>query len=418
MAERVVEIDIELGGIMVPVGGMRCVPSRARETVVFEYANDWLKRPERFAIDQGVPLSPGPFVPSGNGEMFPALGDSAPDNWGRALMRRRERRRAVREERPVRTLFETDYLMGVSDVSRIGAMRFRWLGETDYAAPIQDGVPGYVALQRLLTAARRIEAGEERDEDLDLIFAPGASLGGARPKCSVYDVKGKLSIAKFPKADDGYSKERWEEIAARLADRAGLTMAEHSLASIGGQPVYLSARFDRHGAGARIPYMSAMTMTQNRDGVSGSYLEIVDAITRIGSQAAKDREELYRRLIFTVLVSNTDDHMRNHGFLWDGPAGWRLSPAFDINPTSQLEKPRILQTRIDFDDGTCDLDLVLSVASEFGLRAKRAREIVAEVAKATSTWREVAHQVGAPVREIDYLESAFEHDDLEKALAV
>ena len=418
MAERVVEIDIELDGAMVPVGTMRCVPSRARETVVFEYSDDWLNRPERFAIDQGVPLSPGPFVPSGNGEMFPALGDSAPDNWGRALMRRRERRRAAREERPVRTLFETDYLMGVSDVSRIGALRLRWRGDADYAAPIQDGVPGYIALQRLLDAVGRFEAGEERDEDLDLIFAPGASLGGARPKCSVYDVQGKLSIAKFPKADDDYSKERWEEVAARLADRAGLTMADHSLANIGDQPVYLSARFDRRAAGERIPYMSAMTMTQNRDGVSGSYLEIVDAITRTGSQATRDREELYRRLVFTVLVSNTDDHMRNHGFLWDGPTGWRLSPAFDINPTSQLEKPRVLQTRIDFDDGTCDIDLVLAVAPEFSLRTQHAREIVAEVARATATWREVAHQVGAPARELDYLESAFEHDDLEKALTL
>lgn len=418
MAERVVEIDIELDGLTVPVGAMRCVPSRARETVVFEYADDWLTRPERFAIDQGVPLSPGPFVPSVNGEMFPALGDSAPDNWGRALMRRRERRRAAQEERPVRTLFETDFLMGVSDVSRIGAMRLRWRGETAYSAPVQTGVPGYIALQGLLDAVGRFEAGEERDEDLDLIFAPGSSLGGARPKCSVHDVQDKLSIAKFPKADEDYSKERWEEIAARLADRAGLTMAEHSMASIEGQPVYLSARFDRRSTGARIPYMSAMTMTQNRDGVSGSYLEIVDAITRTGSQAVRDREELYRRLAFTVLVSNTDDHMRNHGFLWDGPAGWRLSPAFDINPTSQLEKPRVLQTRIDFDDGTCDIDLVLSVAPEFGLRAKRAREIVAEVAGATATWREVAHQVGSPARELDYLESAFEHEDLKRALTV
>lgn len=181
---------------------------------------------------------------------------------------------------------------------------------------------------------------------------------------------------------------------------------------------FLRARFDRRAAGERIPYISVMTRTQNRDGVSRSYFEIVNAITRTGSQAARDREGLYRRLVFTVLVSNTGDQMRNHGFLRDEPAGWRLSPAFDVNPTSQLEKPRVLQTRIDFDDGTCDIDLVLAVAPEFGLRAKRAWEIAAEVAKATATWREIAHQMGAPARETDYLESAFEHEDLATALAL
>ncbi|MCE6949732.1 HipA domain-containing protein, partial [Cereibacter sphaeroides] len=282
------------------------------------------------------------------------------------------------------------------------------------------GVPGLVALGDLLAASRRIEAGEERDEDIEMLFAPGASLGGARPKCSVHDVHGQLSIAKFPKSEDDYSRERWEAITAELARRSGIDTAVTSLENVRGKPVMISRRFDRRGppgaVQSRIPYASAMTMTQNSDGSPGSYLEILDAIVTHGSQPRKDRLELYRRIIFSVLVSNTDDHMRNHGFLRDGAAGWRLSPAFDINPTSQDDKMRVLTTHIDYDEGTCSMDLVLSVADEFDLSQKEAKSMAAEVARTVRTWRDVAWLFQAPEREITRIASAFEHEDLKTAL--
>ncbi|GAA6160179.1 HipA domain-containing protein [Ruegeria sp. HU-ET01832] len=412
---REVEIFLDYGGEIRAVGLLRCAPARGTERVLFEYDATWLARNDNFPIDQALPLTGGIFPPSAGMDMFPVIGDTSPDRWGRRLMQRRERRLANQEQRAARTLFETDYVMGVSDVSRIGALRMRWAGQEEFQASTNTGVPGHIALGDLLDVTRRIEAGEETDEDIQMIFAPGASLGGARPKCSVHDVNGHLSIAKFPKQDDEYSVERWEAIAATLARQAGINMASHSLENVNSVPVFLSHRYDRNEDGQRVPYTSAMSMTQHQDGDHGSYLEIVDAITTHGSNAREDRAELFRRLIFTILVSNVDDHLRNHGFLWDGQGGWHLSPAFDINPTSPLEKPRVLQTNIDFDEGTCDINLALSVAEEFGLSTKDARQITSEVGQAVSAWQVVAHQHNTPAREIEFLSGAFEHDDLEQA---
>jgi serine/threonine-protein kinase HipA len=189
-ADRIVEVFLDHDGEIRPVGRMRCTPARRRERVLFEYDPSWIVRQDHFAIDQGLPVVAGPFQPAHDAEKFPVLGDSAPDNWGRSLMQRRERRQGIREGRAPRTLFETDYVLGVADVSRIGALRLRWLGDEEFQAPVREGVPGHIALARLMDAARRIDAGEDRDEDLDLILAPGASLGGTRPRCSVYDVEG------------------------------------------------------------------------------------------------------------------------------------------------------------------------------------------------------------------------------------
>lgn len=412
---REVELFLDYGGEVRSVGLLRCRPGRGTERVLFEYDDEWLHRNDSFPIDQALPLTGGVFPPSAGMDMFPVIGDTSPDRWGRRLMQRRERRLANREQRAPRTLFETDYVMGVSDISRIGALRLRWSGQEEFQSPTNVGVPGHIALGDLLAITRRIEAGEETDEDIQMIFAPGASLGGARPKCSVHDVNGRLSITKFPKQDDEYSVERWEAIAATLAQQAGINMASHSLENINNVPVFLSHRYDRDADGQRVPYTSAMSITQHQDGDHGSYLEIVDAISTHGSNAREDRVELFRRLVFTILVSNVDDHLRNHGFLWDGQGGWRLSPAFDINPTSPLEKARVLQTNINFDEGTCDISLALSVAEEFSLSNKDAKKIVSEVGGVISKWQAVAHQHNAPAREIEYLSGAFEHADLEQA---
>lgn len=396
------------------VGLLRRHASRGRETVTFEYAPEWLAADDRFSMDPALPVGPGLFRPPAGAEMFGTLGDSAPDTWGRMLMRRRERRTAEREGRAVRPLHETDFLLGVSDLTRLGALRFRWEGDEVFQAPQSRGVPDLLALGDLLGASERIVRGDETDEDLRMIFAPGSSLGGARPKASVIDQHGRLAIAKFPKETDEYSLERWEAIALDLAARAGIRAADHELHEVAGRPVLLSRRFDRDGD-ERIPFLSAMSMTEHRDGERGSYLEIVDALAEQGASAREDRQELFRRVAFSILVSNVDDHLRNHGFLWQGMAGWSLSPAYDLNPTPQDMKARVLATNIDLDDGTCSIELLRSVADEFSLKPEEADACIREVAKACKGWRDAATKRGAPAAEIKRMESAFEHEDLATA---
>lgn len=212
----------------------------------------------------------------------------------------------------------------------------------------------------------------EVHEDLQLIFAPGSSLGGARPKASVIDQHGHLAIAKFPKETDGYSMETWEKIALRLARQAGIATPAHALIEVAGKKVMLSRRFDREGA-IRIPFLSAMAMMGAKDGERGSYSEIVDAITQYGAQGKTDAHALYRRIAFNVLISNVDDHLRNHGFLWLGKTGWSLSPAYDLNPVPTDLKARVLTTNIDLDEGACSLDLLEQASEYFGLTLAQAR---------------------------------------------
>ena len=410
-----VEVLLDWQGHCRRIGLMRRHVGRARQSVTFEYDAAWIEDKESFSMDPSMPVVPGTFRPHAGQEMFGTLGDSAPDTWGRTLMRRRERRDAERESRSVRTLHETDFLLGVSDETRLGALRFRWEGDDVFQAPQDIGVPGTVALGKLLGASERILRGEESDEDLLLIFAPGSSLGGARPKASVIDQHGYLSIAKFPKETDDYSQERWEAIVLDLAEAAGIRTAVHEIVENEGSPILMSRRFDRDSQ-QRIPFLSAMSMTEHQDGDRGSYLEIVDALTQHGANAVADRTELYKRVAFSILVSNTDDHLRNHGFLWLGQRGWTLSPAYDINPTPQDVRPRILTTNIDFDDGTCSIELLRSIAEEFSLKLQDADNLIRDVAGVTKGWRDVARWRGAKESEIQRMESAFEHGDLEAAL--
>lgn len=336
---------------------------------------------------------------------------------GDAGMLRAERRRAELERRTPRTLFESAYLLGVADPTRMGALRFCISGSREFMSPLPDGVPSLVSLGKLLSATERVLRDDETDEDFRLLFAPGSSLGGARPKASVIDRSGKLTIAKFPKENDDYSIETWEEIALRLADRAGIKTAEHKLINVLGRSVLLSRRFDRAGE-YRIPFLSAMSMLEMVDGERGSYPEIADALIRHGSQTKVDVRELYKRMTLNVLISNVDDHLRNHGFLWRGRNGWSLSPAYDVNPTPVDKRPRILTTNINLDEGTCSLDLLFEVAGYFDLKLVEAKTIVRDVGVAVATWREVASSVGARAAEIDRMASAFEHTDLVRARAL
>ena len=412
-----IEVWLDWQGHCRPVGIMRRHAARGGERVTFSYHDEWISSPYGYAIDPSLPVGAGTFSPWPGHAMFGAMADAAPDSWGRTLMRRQERRFAERDGRAVRTLQESDFLLGVSDQARLGALRFRHAGDDLFLAPPERATPGLVALGRLRGAAERVLRGVDTDEDLLAILAPGSSLGGARPKASVVDQLGTLSIAKFPKDTDEYSLERWEAIALDLAQAAGIRVAEHDVHEDRGRLTFVSRRFDRK-AGHRLPFTSAMAMTGRRDGERGSYLEIVDVLTTHGANAAADRSELFRRVTFSVLVSNTDDHLRNHGFLRLDHRGWSLSPAYDINPTPQDIKPRILTTNIDLDDGTCSIDLLRSVAEEFCLKLADADRLIRDVARVTRRWRLAARRRGAPEPEIRRMESAFEHPDLDAALAL
>jgi len=409
-------VHVDLDGQPILAGRLLARTHRDRDSASFDYDEEWLRRPDRFAIDPVLQLGPGPFHTPADKAMFGAIGDSAPDRWGRLLMRRAERRRAERAGETPRTLREIDYLLMVNDEARQGALRFALKAggpflATDDATPI----PPLVELPRLLSAAENVVGKSDSDEDLRLLLAPGSSLGGARPKTSVRDRDGTLAIAKFPHRDDEIDTVRWEAVALGLAERAGISVPQCRVGEVAGRSVLLLRRFDRVD-GLRIPFLSAMSMLGANDDERRSYLEFVDALRRYGATPKSDMHMLWRRVVFSVLISNTDDHLRNHGFLYDGPDGWRLAPAYDLNPVPVDIRPRVLATAIDIDDGTASLDLALSVAGYFELDDAEARRIAAEVGLAVRSWRDEAARVQIAPGEIDRMASAFEHDDLQEAL--
>jgi serine/threonine-protein kinase HipA len=409
-----IEVHIDFAWGQKRVGTLYRHAKSGEEAYSFEYHPEWLNdKSFRFSLEPALRLTSGAFAPLGG--MFGSIGDSAPDTWGRRLMQRAERRLAEQEKRAVRTLMEADYLLGVSDISRMGALRFRHAGETEFQSP--KGVPQMIVLGQLLGITERILRDEETAEDIQMIFAPGSSLGGARPKASVQDNQGHLVIAKFPKETDDYSLESWEAVALELARKAGINTPRVKLENVAGKPVLLSYRFDRTSH-TRIPFLSAMSLMGLKDGERGSYPEMVDVLSEHGAQAKADAHELYRRMVLNVLISNVDDHLRNHGFLWQGQGGWTLSPVYDLNPTPVDVRQRILTTHISLEEGTCDIDLVLSVADYFNLSLAEAKRIVKEVATVTATWRSVAEGFGLRSGEIKRMESAFEHADLNKVLGL
>jgi serine/threonine-protein kinase HipA len=268
----------------------------------------------------------------------------------------------------------------------------------------------------LLSAAERVVAENEDDADLRLILAPGSSLGGARPKASVREADGRLAIAKFPHRDDEWNDVVWEAVALSLARKAGIAVPEFRVEKIAGKDVLVLARFDRDRDDAtRIPFLSAMSMIGAQDNEVHSYLELADVLRRHGAQAADDMRQLWRRMVFTILISNVDDHMRNHGFLYAGTEGWVLSPAYDLNPVPVDVKPRVLSTAIDNEDQTASLELALSVAEYFELGGDEAVQIAGEVGDAVSGWRAEAAGRGISAVECQRMASAFTHADLELA---
>ena len=321
---------------------------------------------------------------------------------------------AGEEGRAPHTLLEIDCLLLVDDETRQGALRFAERdGGPFLAVGGRSRIPPLVELPRLLLATERIVGETETDEDLRLLLGPGSSLGGARPKASVRDRDGQLAFAKFSHKGDDVDVERWEAVALSLAKRAGIPVPEWRIESVAKKSVLLVRRFDRV-EGCRVPFLSAMSMLGADDHESRSYLEIVDALRQYGAEPEMDMHGLWRRIVFNVLISNTDDHLRNHGFLYERGRGWRLSPAYDLNPVPVDVRPRVLSVAITLDDATASLSLALEVAEYFGLSLPEARGIAREVGVAVSEWRREAALLGIAPTEIDRMASAFEHDDLAK----
>lgn len=414
--DRTVLVYADLSGAPILVGRLWTRLRKDRESASFEYDKGWLNHPDRFSLEPALHLGPGPFHAPADKPMFGAIGDSAPDRWGRVLMRRAERRRAEREKQAPRTLWESDYLLFVNDEARQGALRF---AETEGGPFLADReayrIPPLIDLPRLLSASERVQEDTDSEEDLRLLLAPGSSLGGARPKASVRDADGHLCIAKFPNRGDEWDAVRWEALALKLAAKAGLKAAASRLTSAAGKNVLLLRRFDR-AEGTRLPFLSAMSMLGAKDNEAHSYLEFADALRQHGASPKEDMRQLWRRIVFNIMISNTDDHLRNHGFLYEGPKGWRLAPAYDLNSVPTDIKPRVLSTAIDMDDGTASLDLAMSVAEYFELKPKDAWAIASEIARATARWRKEAEKLGLTKAECDRMASAFEHDDRKSAL--
>jgi serine/threonine-protein kinase HipA len=415
MPDREAEVFVQLSGEDVFAGRLWAHRRRNIESATFAYAADYLARKDSYPLDPALPLVTGQLqTPAGRG-IFGAFSDCAPDRWGRMLIRRRYR---VSDGSGDHSFGEIDYLLGVRDDLRQGALRFRDPAGGEFLADEHEGVPHLVDLPRLLDYAGRAERDVAGEEELDLLLTGGSSLGGARPKAHVIDGKGRLAIAKFPKAEgDEWDVTGWEAVTLRLAREAGIDAASSELADVAGRSVHVVDRFDRRGS-ERVAYASAMTLLEATDGEDRSYLDLVGAIETNSERATADIRELWRRIGFSILAGNTDDHLRNHGFIRTGGGGWSLSPAFDINPNPE-PGPKFLSTSIDGGSGAADVELLLGVAELFRLDEREALKILAELSQATGRWRDVARNVGLDRASIEQMRPAFEHPtaDLARGLA-
>ncbi len=407
-----VEVLVQIGGEDLLAGRLWSHRRRAVESATFSYAPEYLAHRDAYELDPALPLSAGAQQTPVGRAIFGALSDCAPDRWGRRLMQRAEHRRAGHGRGVERSFGEIDYLLGVRDDLRQGALRLRDPADGSYLADERSGVPQLLDLPRLLNAAERLEREEEREEDLRTLLRAGSSLGGARPKAHVRNQAGEVAIAKFPRpAGDEWDVIRWEATALDLAREAGIAVPAHALHTIDGRAVLILTRFDRTGAGTgrRIGYVSAMTMLEAADHDQGSYLDIAEVIERHSPAARAELLQLWRRIAFSILISNTDEHLRNHGFLRADTAGWSLAPAFDLNPDPR-PGAKHLCTAIDYDTTAARLDVLMAVAEHFRLGREDARAVLREVAAATAHWRQAARRAGLDRTAIEQMAPAFEHE--------
>jgi len=400
-----VELDAaELGG-PVDIGVLRRNKAAGGSIVGFAYSDEWLARRDAFPIDPLHGLYPGDQWPR-NGQIDRIFTDAATDRWGRTLISRQEAHAARTEQRPRRTLDEWDYLLGISDVSRMGALRLR-APDGRYVEDA-DGVPPMTGLPDLVAASREIER-PSRDTrrqalSLALLLAPGSSLGGARPKASLREQDGSLWMAKFPSRTDTRDMAACEWVLNELAAAAGIEVPEHRLLEVGGgHHSFLARRFDRTENSRRM-YASAMTLLSRRDREDSSYLDIALAVADHGERGAIDDQlgVLFRRVVFNVLTAHRDDHLHNHGFLRTR-AGWRLAPAFDLNPMPEMPEHALA---IDTEDHLGDINLVLSTAEFYRLSSMRAEAIVDDVRAALRGWEGFAKSAKLGLYEMDTIAEA------------
>ena len=415
-------IQVYLGEEARLVGELRYDQQGNRESANFAYAPEWLASAERFQLDPTLPLVTGfqYHKRTGEGSLFHgAFADSEPDGWGRKVIardhaKRRESARSSGTSSRPPVLGALDFLLAVDDSSRVGSLRFRDEAGLFQASAIdgQRRTPPLLELRHLMSASRAVELSTETEADLAYLRGKGTSLGGLRPKCSVLDDDGRLAIGKFPSVSDQRAVTKGEILALDLARLAGINAADARLIYSENLPVALIRRFDRLPGGGRIPYCSAATML----GVSGdetehhTYTEIVDVIRIHGAAAQQDIEELWRRIAFSILINNVDDHLHNHGFLYAGNNHWRLSPAFDMNPFP--DRARELKTWISEDTGpTASLTALRSAAPYFHIKKSRANDLITGVQNIIGTWRTVGADIGMTPAELNQFGEAFENQE-------
>jgi serine/threonine-protein kinase HipA len=414
--QRVILVYGHWQGLTSPflMGVLKATQSRNKEIFSFEYDMEWLSSEYSSLLDPDLQLYSGPQYLSEEKSNFGIFLDSSPDRWGRLLMRRREAISARAENRKVKILIESDYLLGVYDGHRMGALRFK----EDETGPFIDenkkmASPPWALLRELENASLQLERDDAANDPdylkwLNMLIAPGSSLGGSRPKSGVIDTNNNLWIAKFPSRYDDKDMGAWEMVVNELAVKAGLNISVGMAQKFSGRHhTYLTKRFDRAETGERIHFASAMTMlgyTDGKDAEDGiSYLELAEFLIQNGANVDNDLEELWRRIVFNICVTNTDDHLRNHGFILTSQ-GWVLSPAYDINP---VETGTGLKLNISDSDNSLDLDLAREVSLFFRVNEKRAEEIIGIIINSVQSWREISKKYGISKSEQDLMSAAF-----------
>jgi serine/threonine-protein kinase HipA len=412
-------IGVFIGDSAREVGTLRVDIQGSRQSAGFEYHPDWLSYDDSFAIEPGLPLVSGMQFHKQirDGSLFHgAIADTEPDGWARRVIlrdhakrRQEERRKGVSpDELPQNPL---DFLLAIDDTNRVGALRFRDENGVFQRASQRGrrAAPPLVELRALLSATHAVETNTDTAADLAYLRGRGTSLGGLRPKCSVVDDNGRLSIGKFPSVSDDRAVTKGEVLALRLARAAGINAASARLIDSDGPAVALIERFDRRESGGRIPYISAATMlgVEASDPSEHTYTEIIDVLRQHGADAQSDIEELWRRIAFFVRITNVDDHLHNHGFLHVARGQWRLAPAFDVNPFP--DRARELKTWISEQSGPeASIEALMSICGYCRIDVPKAKAILREVNQAVTLWREVGREIGMTNSELDQFTDAFE----------
>jgi len=387
---------------------------RGKEIFSFEYNSDWLKTNTRYILDPDLQKYTGPQYTKGDKHNFGIFLDSAPDRWGRVLMKRREALNAETENRAERNLMESDFLLGVFDRNRMGALRFKtekngnFLNNNKYFA-----APPWTSIRDLEYASIQLEqTGSEKDPDynkwINMLIAPGSSLGGARPKAGVLDIDGNLWIAKFPSSNDNIDIGAWEMVVHELALEAGINVPTCKAERFtSGHHTFLTKRFDRNSNNERLHFSSAMTMLGYNDGEDASsgvsYLELAEFLIQNGANTTLDLKELWKRIVFSICISNTDDHLRNHGFLLSSK-GWQLSPAYDINPVPHGYG---LSLNISENDNRLDTNIALKSARYFRVDQNEGMSIITNIKAIISNWPKTADKYGLSEYEKRSMKTAF-----------